>query len=93
MLHRTIVLACTALAALLATSSTAQAWGGYHYGYTHVGPYGAYHMGGTAGYGGYGGYHYGGAYRYGVGGYGGYHYGGYPYGGYGGYRAGYVRYW
>ena len=89
MLHKTLFLACIALAALLATSSKAQAWGGYHYGYTHVGPYGAYHVGTTGGYGGYGGYRYGGAY----GGYGGYRYGGYNYGGYGGYRAGYVRYW
>lgn len=99
MLHRIFFLTCIALLVLLATSSQAQAWGGYHYGYTHVGPYGAYHVGSTAGYGGYGGaYRSGGAYHYGYGGYGGYHYGGYhyggyPYGGYGGYRAGYVRYW
>ena len=84
MLRKTIILACVALAALLATSSKAQAWGAYHYGYTHVGPYGAYHVGRT-GYGGAGGYRYGGGY--------GAAYGGYRYGGYGGYRAGYVRRW
>ncbi len=61
MLHKTLLLVCIALVALLATSSKAQAWGGYHYGYTHAGPYGAYHAGGTVGYGAYGGYRYGGA--------------------------------
>ncbi len=94
MLNKTFLLACIALVALLAMSSEAQSWGGgYHYGYTHVGPAGAYHVGATGGYGGYGGgYRYGGAYRYGYGG-GGAAYGGYHYGGYGGYRAGYVRRW
>jgi hypothetical protein len=90
MLHKTL-LACIAFVALLATSSQARAWGGYHYGYTHVGPYGAYHVGATGGYGGYGGYRGGAA--YGGAAYGGYRYGGYPYGGYGGVRAGYVRRW
>jgi hypothetical protein len=52
-----------ALAAALATllvSSQAQAWGGCHAEYTHVGPNGVYHVQGTevGGAGGaYGGYH------------------------------------
>lgn len=79
MLHKALLLACIALAALLATSSKAQAWGGYHYGYTHVGPFGAYRFGGTLGYRGWGAYPYGlggfgagygGVYRYGLGGFG-----------------------
>jgi hypothetical protein len=81
MLRKVLLVAVAAILATLLTSSRAQAWGCYHYGYTHVGPSGAYHVGGT--YGGYGGY---GGYRYG----GGYHYG---YGGYGGYHAGYYRAW
>lgn len=83
--HKALFIASLALLTLLATSSQAQAWGGYHHGYTHVGPYGAYHVGRTAGYGGYGGYRYGG--------FGGNYYGGYPYGGYGGFRPGYYRRW
>jgi len=92
MLHKSLFVACLAVLALLATSSKVQAWGAAHVGYTHVGPYGAYHVGGTAFGGGYGGYRYGGGYGYGGGyRYGGY--GGYGYGGYGGVRAGYARYW
>jgi hypothetical protein len=93
---------------LLGVAAEAQAWGGYHFGYTHVGPggvqhwgrtgfagpYGAYSGGRYGAYGAYGGYHAGYGYGAHYGGYGGYHYGGYGYGGaYGGYRAGYYRAW
>jgi hypothetical protein len=82
---RTILFAGLALvlSAVLA-SSEAQAWGGYHVGYTHVGYGGVYHVGYTH-VGGYGGYRYGGFDRYG-----GYRYGGYRYGGY---HYGYRRYY
>jgi hypothetical protein len=94
-----ILVALAALGVAL-TPATLEAYGAAHFGYTHVGPSGAYHVGGTA-FGGYGGayhYGYGGAYHYGYGGayhygYGGaYHYGGtYAYAPryYGGY--GYIR--
>jgi hypothetical protein len=74
-------LAATLLALLV--SSQAQAWGGFHVGYTHVGYGGVYHFGRTGFYGGYGnrfgaygGYRYGYRYGYGdrYGGYYGYHY-------------------
>jgi len=73
-MFRNLFLAATvAVLAMLICPTDAHAWGVRHVGYTHVGPYGAYHVGGTEysrGYGGYGGYHYG----YGGGAYG-YHYG------------------
>src|SRR5688500_10304881 len=49
---KTIILAAivAALTALL-TPSEAAAYGAAHYGYTHVGPNGAYHTSGTAAYG------------------------------------------
>ena len=102
MLRKAFVLAAAVTLLSLLTASKAQAWGAYHVGYTHVGPYGVQHWGRTAygGYGGYGGYRYGSAYRYGgLGDYGAYRYGGYHYGGYGGlrygdaYRAGFYRRW
>ncbi|HEY1861906.1 MAG TPA: hypothetical protein VGG61_16210 [Gemmataceae bacterium] len=80
MLRKTIFLGFAALLVTLAMSSRAHAWGVYHAGWTHVGPAGVYHVGGTRAYGGYGGV-----------GYGGYHYGYYhPYGGY---HYGYYRRW
>jgi hypothetical protein len=103
MFRKSLFLAPAILLATLVTSSTAQAWGGFHVGYTHVGYGGVYHAGYTH-VGGYGGYdRYGGMYRGGYGGmyggyhygyggaYGGYHYGygAYPYGGYAGGRVGY----
>jgi hypothetical protein len=98
-----LVLIVLAALGVALTPATLDAYGAAHFGYTHVGPAGAYHVGGTAfgGYGGvYGGVHstavgYGGAYHYGYGGYGyggAYHYGGtYAYAPryYGGYR--YIR--
>jgi hypothetical protein len=85
MLRRTLFLALAAVLITLATSGTAQAWGGFHYAY-HYSPYTGLHYAYHYSYGGmpYGGYHYGG-YPYA-----GYHYGGYPYGGY---RYGYYRAW
>lgn len=81
MLRNTLVVALAMLLASVLASSKAQAWGGYHVGYTHVGYGGIYHAGYTrvGGYGAYGAY---GGYRYGDYGY---RYGGYRYG-YGGYR-------
>jgi hypothetical protein len=73
-LRNSIVVALALLLASILTSSKAQAWGGYHVGYTHVGYGGAYHAGYTR-VGGYGGYRYGddryryGGYRYGYSGY------------------------
>ena len=83
MLKKTLFLAGAALLVTLAMSTKAHAWGVYHAGYTHIGPAGAYHVGGTRAYGGYGGA------------YGGYHYGGYGYGyhPYGGGGYGYYRRW
>jgi hypothetical protein len=91
-MKRIILVVAFAGGSLLATSSKAQAWGGYHIGYTHVGPFGVQHYGRTIGvgpYGGvYGGVHvgaFGGVYRAGYG-YGGiYGAGYYPWGLYGGY--------
>src|SRR5262249_24511765 len=80
-LRKTLILALAAVLVTLAASAKVHAWGAYHAGYTHVGPNGAYHVGGTRAYGGYGGY--GGAH------YSGYHYGG-AYGGGGGYHYGYA---
>jgi hypothetical protein len=60
MLRKTLFLTVAALLVTLATSSRAQAWVCYHYGY-HYGGYGGggYHYGGYH-YGGYGGgFHYG----------------------------------
>jgi hypothetical protein len=109
MLRKSLVIAIVATVAALLTPSDARAWGGYHVGYTHVGPSGVYHYGRTAAvgpYGAYGGAHsdfrgYGGAdYRTGYAG--GYRYdtgygGAYHYGTmpYGGYGAagGYYRRW
>jgi hypothetical protein len=107
MLRKILFPALAAALVTLLVSSQAQAWGGYHVGYTHVGPGGAYHYGRTVGYGGYGGYsgaHYG-AYGYGGASRYGYHYsygerygggysGGYHYSPsyYGGYHYGGVRY-
>ena len=74
MLRKPLLFGFAALLVTLALSSKAQAWGCYHVGYTHWGPYtGLHHYGYTEAYRGYGGY-------------GGYHYGGYHYGGYGYYR-------
>src|SRR5262249_9898514 len=94
MLRKIVFPAVAATLLALLAPSEAQAWGGFHAGYTHVGPGGVYHVGGTrvyGGYGGYGGYRYGGAahggYRYGGAAYGGYRYGGY--GGYDRYYGGY----
>lgn len=78
MLRKCILVALAFLLASVVSSSKAQAWGGYHVGYTHVGYGGVYHAGYTrvGGYGDrYGSYRYGGYDRY----------GGYRYG-YGGYR-------
>jgi hypothetical protein len=93
MLRSSFVLGFAAILVTLAVSSKAQAWGGYHVGYTHYSPTtGLHHYGWTgvhAGYGGYGrsGFH--------DTGYGGYHYSGYHYGGYGygSYHYGYYRRW
>jgi hypothetical protein len=85
---------------VLALPAEVDAYGAYHRGYTHVGPAGVYHVGGTAVSTPYGVY---GARNMGVAGYGGYRGGaasgaGYRYtpgyyGGaaYGGYRYGYIR--
>jgi hypothetical protein len=83
MLRKTLSLALAVLLATLVTSSKAQAWGGFHVGYTHVVYGGIYHPGYTR-VGGYGYDRYGGLYR---GGYGGLH-GGYNYGGLGTYPCG-----
>jgi hypothetical protein len=99
MLRKILFLTIAAMLVSLIVSGSAQAWGGYHVGYTHYSPYtGLHHYGSTGVYG--GGYHYGGAHYGGYGGggyhYGGYHYGGYHYGGYGGYGGahyGYYRRW
>ena len=104
MLRKTLFLGLAAVLALALSASKVQAWGGYHVGYTHVGPAGVEHWGHTAGYGPYGGFSTGHAGAYGYGGYhagygygdrygaygGAYHYGYSPYGGYaaGGFRAG-----
>jgi hypothetical protein len=75
MLRKSIVVALAILLAAVLASSEAQAWGGYHVGYTHVGYGGAYHAGYTH-VGGYGD-RYGGYDRYrGYDRYGGYRYGG-----------------
>jgi hypothetical protein len=103
---RTFFIVIAVTFALLCTAGMVQAWrGGYHVGYTHVGPGGVQHWGRTGVAGGYGGYghygaygaRYGGVYRggYGYGG-GAYGYraaygGGYHYGGYG-YGAAYGGY-
>ena len=84
---KTIIPAAALL--VLALPAEVDAYGAAHYGYTHVGPNGVYHTGGTAAYGprGYGSTHTTSAYGYGGAhaGYGGYHYtpsygGGYHYG-------------
>jgi hypothetical protein len=100
MLHKTLLLAVAIVLAALVSAAEARAWGGYHVGYTHVGPAGAYHWGRTGVAGPYGAYRGGSAYGYRGydayrGGYGSYHaYGGYHYGGYyGGTRAGFYRRW
>jgi hypothetical protein len=101
MFRKFLFLTLAAAAVTLVTSSQAQAWGGFHVGYTHVGAFGVQHYGRTVGVGPYGrvysGGHYGaygyggGVYRagYGYGDryglYGDYHYGGYPGYYYGGY--------
>jgi hypothetical protein len=103
MLRKILLPVLAAALVTLLVASQAQAWGGFHVGYTHVGPGGVYHYGRTVGYGGYGGYGgyryggygYGGAYRYGYGDrFGGAYYGGYHYAPsyYGGYHYGGVRY-
>jgi hypothetical protein len=83
MLRKILFFAVAPILLTLALSSKAHAWGAYHVGYTHWGPYtGLHHYGYSyAGYGGLG-------YRYP------YYYGGYRYGGYyGGARYGYYRRW
>jgi hypothetical protein len=105
MLRNAFLAAAVAVLLTLLTATDARAWGIRHVGYTHIGPYGAYHVGGTAvggyhyGYGAYGyhpygyaayGYHpYGYAYGYHPYGYG--YAGGYRYGAEGAYRAGVYR--
>jgi hypothetical protein len=96
-LRKTLVFAIAAILVSLALTSSAQAWGGCHFGFTHYSPYTGLHHYGFTGYrGGYGGYdrygyHYG-DYRWGGAHYyGGYHYG--DYGAYGGARYGYYRAW
>ncbi len=95
---KTIIPAAALL--VLALPAEVGAYGAAHYGYTHVGPNGVYHTGGTAAYGprGYGATRSTSAYGYGGGAYhsgygGGYRYtpgyGGAAYGG--GYRYGYIR--
>jgi hypothetical protein len=85
MLKKIILVAFVAALAALLTPADAGAYGAAHVGYTHVGPNGAYHVGGTevrggGGYGGGGGgaaYGYRGGAAYGGGGgaaAGGYHY-------------------
>lgn len=98
MVRKRLFVASAAMIIALIASSDAQAWGGYHVGYTHYSPStGLHHYGYTRAYGGgYGGAHYGGGYggyHYGGGGYGGYHYGGYHYGGYGGYGGAHYGYY
>jgi hypothetical protein len=92
MRHKTIGLALVTILLVLGTSTSVQAWGAYHAGYTHFGPSGVYHYGRTSAYGPYGGYSGAHVSHYGYGGYGGYGAyhgeGGYPYhsvGGYGSY--------
>ncbi len=51
MLRNILCVAVLTAAAMLATSSTAHAWGAAHVGYTHVGPGGVQHYGRTVGYG------------------------------------------
>jgi hypothetical protein len=82
MLRKTLFPALAAGLVTLLLAAEAQAWGGYHVGYTHVGPNGAYHVGATGVRGGYGG---GAVYRGGAA-YGGAYRGGAAYGG--AYRAG-----
>lgn len=83
MLRKTLLSAALAGLVSLLLSAEAQAWGGYHVGYTHVGPGGVQHVGATGYRGPAGGGAYRGGYAYGAGGY----RGGAAYAG--GYRAGY----
>src|SRR5262252_7824474 len=87
MLRNLFIAAAAAAAITLLTPAPLDAWGGFHVGYTHVGPAGVYHAGRTAAVGPYGGHS---AAHVGGYGYGGYHYGYHPYGTgyYGGYRYG-----
>jgi hypothetical protein len=87
MLRKTLVHLSAAILLAVTLSSSVQAWGAYHVGYTHYSPdTGLHHYGYTDAYRGYG------ADRYGAYGY---HYGGYHYGAYGAYgaRYGYYRRW
>ena len=105
MLRKIVFSALVAVGATLLLAPEAQAWGGFHVGFTHVGYGGIQHYGRTFAAGPYGmysgghvsGFGYGGAYHYGRTGFyggGGYHYGGYHYGSYGGgYHYGYYRRW
>jgi hypothetical protein len=96
MLRKALILASAALLVTLLATAKAQAWGAYHVGYTHYGPYTGFQHYGATGYRGPYGAGYGGVRYGGYGAYGGYRYGGYRYGGYGGYggyRAGYYRRW
>jgi hypothetical protein len=93
MLQKLLIPIMVAALAVLLQSSPVQAWGGYHVGYTRVGPGGVQHYGRTAvstPYGSYGGARYGaagyGGARYGAVGYGGVRYGGAYGGAYGGYH-------
>jgi heterogeneous nuclear ribonucleoprotein A1/A3 len=91
MLRKNVFLAVAVTLLTLLTASRAQAWGAYHVGYTHIGPYGGIQHYGRTFYGGYGGY---GGLAYERGGYGAVGYGGYGGAYYGGaYRAGYYRAW
>jgi hypothetical protein len=55
MLRKILLSALVAVCATLLQAAQAYAYGGYHAGYTHVGPAGVQHVGVTGGYGGYGG--------------------------------------
>ncbi len=56
MIRQFFFLVLAAALLVLGTSSRAHAWGAYHAGYTHVGPYGVQHYGHTVAAGPYGAY-------------------------------------
>ncbi len=67
MFQKTLIAMLTAGSIALLSPADAQAWGAAHVGYTHVGPAGVSHYGGTAARGPYGAYSgaHAGAYGYG----------------------------
>jgi hypothetical protein len=87
MLRKILLSATIAVLATLLQAAQAHAYGGYHAGYTHVGPTGVHHAGYTTA-GGAGGYHAG--YTH-TGGGGAYHAGYTQTGGGGAYHAGYTQ--